>query len=288
MTQTVGFIGTGTMGAHMSEHLLDAGYQMNIFNRTKDKAQSLIAKGAKWCDSAMNVAELSDVIFSMVGYPNEVEEVYYGERGIFQSAIDGKYIIDLSTNSPTLAKKIFQSAKDSGAFALDAPVIGTKKLAKNSQVTIVVGGEEEIFEKVKPLLDLMGNQVVFQGEAGAGQNYKLSRQVMVAGMMMGIFESLAYAEKSGLDLTNVVNTMKAIQRENLDFMDDILKELNQNKQSDFSMKYFIKDLKIVLEESKHLNVPVPSTELVERLYEQLKKEGLNTESPQEFMQLWWS
>lgn len=288
MTQTVGFIGTGTMGAPLSEQLLDAGYPMNIFNRTKEKAYGLIRKGAHWCESAADVAELSDVIFSMVGYPQEVNEVYYGKNGVFQSDIKGKCVVDLSTSSPTLAKKIFQNAKEAGAYALDAPVIGTKQSVKNGNLMIVVGGEKEGFSKAKPLLEVLGSKVVFQGEPGSGQNYKLTRQVMIAGMMMGIFESLAYAEKSGLDLSSVINTMENTKNENWNFIDDILKVLDKDYHSNFSMKYFIKDLSIVLEESKHINVQVPSTELVARLYEQLRKEGLEAEDPRTFMQLWWS
>lgn len=287
MIRTIGFVGVGTMGAPMSEHLLDAGYEMNVFNRTKEKALPLLEKGARWCDSAAQVAQSSDLVFSMVGYPSEVEEVYYGQEGLFKTPIKGKYFVDLTTSSPTLARKIFQDAKNHEASVLDAPVIGNQYSAKQAALTIVVGGEKATFTLIQPLLKLMAGQVIFEGEAGAGQHYKLARQVMLAGMMMGIFESFAYAEKAGLNLTSVIETAKDAQVDSCGLMTDVLKVFDHDETSDFSMEYFMKDLEIVLDESKHLNAQVPGTELIDQLYEQLKKEGLEAKSPQAFMKLWW-
>ncbi len=199
----IGFVGTGIMGSHMARHLLEAGHELYIYSRTKSKAQPLLDKGAKWCASAGECAAQSEYTITIVGYPADVEEVYFGEGGILSKAKEGSYIIDMTTSSPDLAQKIYECAKRRKIHALDAPVTGGDIGAKNATLSILVGGDAEDFWAALPIFEKMGRNIVHEGSAGAGQKTKACNQIAIAGALMGACEAFAYAEKSGLDIDKV-------------------------------------------------------------------------------------
>ena len=196
---TIGWIGTGVMGASMFGHIVEAGYRGSVFTRTKSKAQKMIDAGAEWLDNPKQVAEKSDVIVTMVGFPSDVEEVYFSDQGVLKGIKEGLLMVDMTTTSPSLAIRIYEAAKEKGAYSLDAPVSGGDVGAKNATLSIMVGGDEEVFEAARPLLGLMGDKVNYQGKAGAGQHTKMSNQIVVASSMIGVCESLLYGIKAGLD-----------------------------------------------------------------------------------------
>src|SRR5699024_6049760 len=203
----IGFIGTGVMGHAVAEHLMAAGHDLLVYNRTKSKTDDLVAAGAKWQATPKEVATAGEIIFTMVGYPQDVEQIYYDESiGIFAGDINGKILVDLTTSTPSLAQKIYQTAKEKGADSLDAPVSGGDLGAKNATLTIMVGGDEAIYEKVLPLFEKMGKTYSLHGTAGKGQHTKMANQIMIAGTMTGMTEMLVYAQKAGLTLPKVIDT----------------------------------------------------------------------------------
>ena len=194
----IGWIGTGVMGKSMAGHVLKAGYPLTVFNRTKAKADELVAEGAKWAATPAEVAANSDVVFSIVGYPQDVEQVLIGENGALSKLKAGGILCDMTTSSPSLAQKIAQEAKAHGCESLDCPVTGGDVGAKKATLSIFVGGEEEAFAKIKPVLECMGQKMLYCGPAGMGQQGKLANQIAVAGVMFSTCESLLYAQEAGL------------------------------------------------------------------------------------------
>lgn len=194
-----GFIGTGVMGKSMAGHILSAGYPLIVYSRTKEKAQELLERGAKWGETPKQVAETASVIFTMVGYPSDVEEVYLGENGLISNGKPGSIFLDMTTSSPSLAEKIYQKAKNKGISILDAPVSGGDIGAREATLSIMVGGDKEAFEAVLPILKLLGTNIVYQGKAGAGQHTKMSNQIAIASNMIGVCEAIIYAKKAGLN-----------------------------------------------------------------------------------------
>ena len=184
----IGFIGTGVMGHAIVGHLQKAGHELHVYNRTKAKTTDLVAQGATWHDTPAQVAVASEIIFTMVGYPSDVEEVYYGPVGIFQSEVRGKVLVDLTTSTPSLAEKIAETASEKGASSLDAPVSGGDLGAKNATLTIMAGGDEAIFKQVLPLFEIMGKSYALHGGPGKGQHTKMANQIMIAGTMTGLTE----------------------------------------------------------------------------------------------------
>lgn len=199
MKHKVGFIGTGVMGKSMAGHILDGGYEVFVYNRTKAKAEELLEKGAVWCGTVAEVAEKADIIITIIGYPKDVEEVYLGDNGILNNAREGACVVDMTTSTPLLAKKISEEAGKRGIYALDAPVSGGDIGARDARLSIMAGGEQEAFDMVAPVFSLMGNNIQLQGPAGAGQYTKMTNQIAIAGAMMGVSEAMAYAKKAGLD-----------------------------------------------------------------------------------------
>ncbi len=191
----VGFVGTGVMGRSMAQHILDKGYKVLVYNRTKASADNLVGNGAIWKDTVGKLAKESDIVISMVGYPKDVEEIYFGDSGIISNVKKGTVIIDMTTSKPALAKKIYEKASEKGIFAIDAPVSGGDVGAEKGTLSIMVGGEGEVFENVKPILELMGSNIVFQGAAGAGQHTKMCNQIAIASNMIGVCEAMVYAKK---------------------------------------------------------------------------------------------
>lgn len=283
----IGFIGTGVMGSAIVKHLLAADYSVNVHNRTKSKTDDLVELGAIWCDTPQEVAVASDIIFTMVGYPSDVEATYFGESGIFGVDVTGKYVVDMTTSTPTLAKKIATAAHDLGAKSLDAPVSGGDLGAKNGTLTIMVGGEEKDFEVLLPIFKVFGTTIMYQGEAGSGQHTKMANQIMIAGTMTGMTELLVYAEKAGLDLEKVLTTVGGGSAANWSLSNYAPRILQENYSPGFFVKHFVKDLKIALDEADKMAISLPATEQAVQLYEQLMDKGYQDDGTQALIKLWW-
>ncbi len=204
----LGWIGTGVMGLSMCGHLLGKGYGVTVYNRTKSKAQPLLDKGAQWGESPKAVAAQADVTFTMVGYPRDVREVYFGADGILAGVKPGSLVVDMTTTEPSLSKEIYAAAKAKGVDAIDAPVSGGDVGARNAALSIMVGGDAEAVERVRPLLEILGKTIIHQGGPGAGQHAKMCNQIVIAGTMIGVCESLLYGHKAGLNLETMLQSIR--------------------------------------------------------------------------------
>ena len=204
----IGWIGTGVMGLSMCGHVLEKGYATSVFNRSKSKALPLIEKGAVWADSPREAAQKSDVVFTMVGFPEDVREVYFGQGGILEGVRPGAILVDMTTTDPALSVEIYRAAKERGCFSVDAPVSGGDVGARNAALSIMTGGDREVVDAVRPLLEIMGKNIVHQGPAGAGQHTKMCNQIVIAGTMIGVCESLIYGFKAGLDLPTMLSSIQ--------------------------------------------------------------------------------
>ena len=262
----IGWVGTGVMGKSMCAHLLDAGHEVSVYNRTKEKALDLINKGAKWCSNPKEVAQNSDVIFTIVGFPNDVEEVYLGEHGILKGVKDGNIIVDMTTSEPSLAQKIYEEARKLRVSSVDAPVSGGDVGAKNGTLAIMSGGDKETYEKVFPLFKLMGNNIAYMGKAGAGQHTKMSNQILIASTMIGVVESLLYAYKAGNDLNEVINVIGKGAAGCWSINNLGPRIVNNNFDPGFFIKHFIKDMGIALKEAKAMNLSLPGLALAYQFY----------------------
>ncbi|EOT42651.1 MULTISPECIES: NAD(P)-dependent oxidoreductase [Enterococcus] len=283
----IGFIGIGVMGHSMASHLLAAGNEVYVYNRTKSKADQIVEKGAIWRDTPKAVAESADVIFSIVGYPQDVEEIYYGENGIFTAEVKGKILVDMTTSTPSLAEKIAHTAMQKGASALDAPVSGGDLGAKNATLTIMVGGTQSAYEKVLPLFKIIGKSYALHGGPGKGQHTKMANQIMIAGTMTGMTEMLVYAKSANLDLTKVIETVGGGSAANWSLANYAPRILKEDYTPGFFVKHFIKDLKIALAEAEKMEIDLPATKEATRLYELLAKMGYENDGTQALIKLWW-
>lgn len=283
----IGFIGTGVMGTSIVKHFLKAGHEVSVYNRTKNKTDELVEKGAIWQATPAEVTKNSETIFSMVGYPSDVEEIYYGSNGIFSVDVKDKLLVDLTTSTPTLAEKIYQTAKEKGAEALDAPVSGGDLGAQKGTLTIMVGGDQAVFEKVVPLFEIMGKSYSLQGPSGAGQHTKMANQIMIAGTMTGMTEMLVYAKAAKLDLPKVLETLGGGAAQNWSMSNYAPRILKEDYSPGFFVKHFIKDLKIALDEVAKMNLELPATKLATELYERLAENGFENDGTQALIKLWW-
>ena len=283
----IGFIGTGVMGQAMAQHLLDAGHELFVFNRTKEKTDQLVTNGAIWCETPQKISQVAEIICTMVGYPQDVEEIYYGEQGIFASDLTEKLLIDFTTSTPKLAEKIAQNAKKVGAQSLDAPVSGGDLGAKNATLTIMVGGEQSAFERALPLFKQIGKTYQLHGTAGKGQHTKMANQIMIAGTMTGMTEMLVYANRANLDLEKVVETLGGGSASNWSMLNYGPRILKEDYTPGFFVKHFIKDLKIALDEAKRMKLELPVTALATSLYEQLADKGFENDGTQALIKLYW-
>ena len=270
---TIGWIGTGVMGVSMCGHLRQAGYPVTVFSRTKAKTQPLLDRGASWADSPRAVAEQSTVIITMIGFPRDVREVYFGPEGILAGARPGSILIDMTTTEPALSQEIAAAASARGLQAIDAPVSGGDVGAKNATLSIMVGGEHNTVERVRPLLERLGKKVIYQGGAGAGQHTKLSNQIVIAGTMAGVCESLLYGFKAGLDLTQMLESIRggAAACWTLDNLAPRI--LQRNFDPGFFVEHFVKDMGIALDEAKRMNLTLPGLTLVHGLYQRVQALG---------------
>ena len=257
----------------MAGHLIDAGYPTTVFNRTRARAEELIARGATWADSAGEAASRADVVITMVGYPTDVESVYLAPGGIAERARAGAILIDMTTSSPALAVRIAEAAALRGLTALDAPVSGGDIGAKNATLTIMVGGDREVYGRVEPLLRVMGSNVVLQGGSGAGQHTKMANQVAIAGSMLATVESLAYAHAVGLDSRTVLESIGAGSAGSWSLANLAPRILDGNFAPGFYVKHFIKDMRIALTEAQAAGIKLPGLETAKRLYDLLENGG---------------
>lgn len=270
---TIGWIGTGVMGASMVGHLQDAGYKCVVNNRTKSKAEGSIEKGAVWADSPGEVAEKSDIIFTIVGFPKDVREVYLGANGIINAAKPGAIVVDMTTTEPSLAIEIYNSAKAKNIQSIDAPVSGGDVGAKNAALSIMVGGEKDAFDKVLPLMDKMGKNIVYQGSAGSGQHTKMCNQITIAGTMIGVCEALLYGHKAGLDLPTMLSSISGGAAGCWTLNNLAPRIIDRNFNPGFFVEHFIKDMSIALKESEAMGLSLPGLALVKQLYLAVQAQG---------------
>ena len=269
----LGFIGTGVMGAAMAGHLQAAGNELFVYNRTKEKAKGLIDAGASWCHDVKAVAEQADIIFTIIGLPSDVEAVYLGENGLVNHAKNGTVLVDMTTSSPELAKKIATTSKEKGILCLDAPVTGGDIGAKNGTLTIFVGGEADVYDKVLPYFEIMGSYITHLGPAGSGQHGKMANQIAISGAAVGMVESLSYAKAAGLDLTKIQESVSTGSGGSWQMTNMAPRAIAGNFDPGFYIKHFIKDMKIAVAEAKANKIDLPGLELVLKQYETLQKQG---------------
>src|SRR5699024_3938564 len=271
--QTIGFIGIGVMGKSMARHLVKAGHPVHIFTRTKKKAEELIAEGAVWEGSVAELARKAEVIITIIGTPQDVEEVYFGEKGILENAKQGTYLIDMTTSKPSLAIEIHNQANEKGLHALDAPVSGGDVGAQNAKLASMVGGEEKHFEEILPILQLMGENIALQGKAGAGQHTKMVNQISIAPARIGLSEALIYTKKAGLDPDKVLGTISTGAAASWNLSNYAPRIIDGDFAPGFAIKHYIKDLKIALESAEEMGLTTPGLELALKMYEELANKG---------------
>ena len=269
----IAWIGTGVMGRSMCGHLIERGYHTMVFSRTKEKALPLMEKGAVWVDSPREAAEEADVLFTMVGFPDDVREVYFGKGGILEGARPGAILVDMTTTEPALAEEVYQAAKLRGAFAVDAPVSGGDVGARNATLSIMIGGDREVVDAIQPLLSVLGKNIVYQGPEGSGQHTKMCNQIVIAGTMIGVCESLIYGSKAGLELPTMLSSIQggAARCWTLDNLAPRM--LQRDFAPGFFVDHFIKDMGIALKESARMGLFLPGLALVHQLYLAVKAQG---------------
>jgi 3-hydroxyisobutyrate dehydrogenase len=281
----IGWIGTGVMGRWMCGHAIAKGYRATIHNRSKDKpdVKALLDQGAKWVDSPKQVAEQSDVVFAIVGFPKDVREVFLGPQGALAGSKAGTILVDMTTSEPSLAQEIYAAAKANGVFSLDAPVSGGDVGAKNAALSIMIGGDREVVDAVTPIFECMGKTIVHQGPPGAGQHPKMVNQILIASNMVAVCEGLLYGYKAGLDLETVFKSVSvgAAGSKALEVLGPRI--LARNFEPGFYVEHFIKDMGIALDESKRMGIAMPGLALAHQLYIALKAQGYGRKGTQALM-----
>jgi 3-hydroxyisobutyrate dehydrogenase len=269
----VGWIGTGVMGRWMCQHLMDKGYKATVYNRSREKAKALLEAGAAWAETPQKVAERSDVVFAIVGFPKDVREVFLGPQGALAGARPGAALVDMTTSEPSLAREIYEAARAKGVAAIDAPVSGGDVGAKNAALSIMVGGDADAVEAVRPLFECMGKTIVHQGPAGAGQHTKMVNQVLIATNMIGVCEALLYGYKAGLDLKTVLQSVGGGAAASWSLNNLGPRIIDRNFEPGFFVEHFIKDLGIALDESKRMGLVMPGLALAHQLYLSVQAHG---------------
>lgn len=287
--QKIGFIGTGVMGTGVIQNLLKAGYPVQVYNRTKAHAATVLQAGATWAATPRKLAADNDVIFTMVGYPNDVETVYFdAETGLLAGATPGTTLIDMTTSTPSLAVKIGTAGEQQQLSVLDAPVSGGDIGAQKGTLTVMVGGPEAVFTAMQPIFDVFGQQIVRFGDYGAGQHTKMANQIMIAGTMTGLTEMLVYAQAAQLDLAAVLKTVGAGAAANWSLSNYGPRILKQDYTPGFFAKHFLKDLRIALQEAQRMQLDLPATAQAKQLYTQLVDDKqLGDAGTQALIKLWW-
>jgi 3-hydroxyisobutyrate dehydrogenase len=272
-TTRVGWIGTGVMGLSMCGHVLDAGYDVTVHNRTRERARPLLERGATWADTPGAVAAASDVVCSIVGYPGDVRQVLLGDDGALGGAAAGSVLVDLTTSEPSLAVEIAGAAVSKGVASVDAPVSGGDVGARNATLSIMVGGDEEAVERVRPLFETFGKTIVRQGGPGAGQHTKMVNQTLIAGAMIGVCEALLYAYRAGLDLETVLGSVEPGAAGSWSLTNYAPRMLRGDFEPGFVVEHFVKDMGIALAEARRMNLSLPGLALVQQLYVALMAQG---------------
>lgn len=282
----VGFIGLGIMGRSMAGHILAKGYELHVFNRTRAKADELLARGAVWHDAPGDIAAECDAVFTIVGFPQDVEDIYLGSGGLVARARPGTVLIDMTTSSPSLARRIAEIAAAKSVAALDAPVSGGDIGARNAKLSIMIGGDAAVVEHIRPLFALMGNNIVRQGEAGAGQHTKMANQIAIASNMMAACESLAYAKRAGLDPKLVLTSIGAGAASSFALVQLGPRMLDGDFAPGFYVRHFIKDMSIALAEAERMELVLPGLAQAKALYERLAASGHADDGTQALFRLY--
>jgi len=278
--QTVGFIGTGIMGAPMAGHLLEAGYTLRVHNRTREKAQPLVDKGAAWCDTPAEAADGADAVFSIVGFPGDVEQVILGEDGVLAAAKEGAVLCDMTTSEPALAQRIYEAARARGVGALDAPVSGGDTGAGEGTLAIMVGGDEADLQRLRPLLETMGETVRHVGPAGAGQHCKMVNQILIAGTMMGLAEAFTYGRAAGLNMETVLGVVSTGAAGSAALSALGPRVLEGDFEPGFIIEHFVKDMDVALKEAGRMRLDLPALRLARDLYHRSAEVHLNRKGTQ--------
>jgi 3-hydroxyisobutyrate dehydrogenase len=279
----IGWIGTGVMGSSMAGHLQQAGHALAVFNRTRAKAEGLVRGGATWCSSPRAVAEVSEVVFSIVGFPQDVEETYLGSAGVLTAAAVPRLIVDMTTSQPALARRLAEAAAARGIRSLDAPVSGGDVGARNATLAIMVGGERAAFDEALPLLQALGKNIAYMGPAGAGQHTKMCNQILIAGTMIGVCEALLYAARSGLDRQAVIAIVGSGAAGSWSINNLGPRIVADNYAPGFFVEHFIKDMGIALDEARAMGLALPGLALVHQLYLAVRAQGHGRDGTQALM-----
>jgi 3-hydroxyisobutyrate dehydrogenase len=269
----IGWIGTGVMGSSMCGHLLGAGFSATVYNRTREKAQPLVERGARWADSPRAVAEASDVVFSFVGLPAHVRDTTLGEQGTLGGSRPGMILVDMTTSEPSLAVEIAQRAREKKVHSVDAPVSGGDVGAREARLSIMIGGDKEVVDALQPCWQAMGKTIVHQGPAGAGQHTKMANQILIATNMIGVCEALLYGYRAGLDLNTVLQSVSPGAAGSWSLSNLGPRIISGNFAPGFLVEHFIKDMGIALAESKRMGLSMPGLALAQQLYLALAAQG---------------
>lgn len=286
MSSSIAFIGTGVMGRSMAGHLLKAGHTLHVHNRTRAKAQPLVEAGARWHDTPGSAAAQADFVISIVGFPSDVEETYLGAAGVVAHARPGAVLVDMTTSSPALARRIAEAAAARGLAALDAPVSGGDVGAREARLVIMVGGDEAAFTRARPLLKLMGKNVLRHGPAGAGQHCKLANQIAVAAGMLAWVEALAYARRAGLDPARVLESIGGGAASSWAMVNLGPRALAGNYAPGFFVKHFLKDMRLALEAAAAMQLDLPGLAQAKRLYDEVAARGWEDSGTQALFRLY--
>ena len=276
----IGFIGVGVMGNGMVKNLLRHGYEVSAYTRTRAKALEALEAGAEWRESAADCVRDADAVITMVGFPPDVEEVYFGEKGILASARPGTLVIDMTTTSPRLAQRIYTEAADRGLSALDAPVSGGDTGARAGTLAIMVGGDREAFERAVPIFEAMGKSIRYMGAAGSGQHTKMANQIAIAGTLAGVCEAIAYARAAGLDVDEVISTISGGAASSWQLANNGPKSAHGDFAPGFFIKHFIKDMTLADGEARARDLPMPVLEKVLAMFRALEAQGYGDEGTQ--------
>lgn len=271
---TVAWIGTGIMGRSMALHLIDGGHTLTVYNRTREKAQDVLDAGASWAESPAEAARGAEFVFTIVGYPSDVDAVYRGPHGIFGAAESGAVLIDMTTSEPTLAKALAAEAAERGLAALDAPVSGGDVGAREGRLAIMVGGDRAAFDRVAPLFELMGQNIGYMGEAGSGQHTKMCNQTLIASGMIGVVESLLYARRAGLDMHEVIGVIGKGAAGSWSINNLGPRIADGDFAPGFMIEHFVKDMGIALAEARRMELSLPGLALVFQFYQAAVAQGL--------------
>lgn len=281
----IAFLGTGVMGASMAGHLIDAGHELTIHTRTRARAEGLLSRGASWADTPAACADAQDVVISIVGLPSDVESVYLGPEGVLAAGKPPSLLIDMTTSTPSLARRIHQEASQRGVSSIDAPVSGGDVGARNGTLSIMVGGDHDAIVTAMPLLEAMGRSIVHQGEAGAGQHTKMVNQILIASMMVGASEGLLYAERAGLDGAKVIESVGGGAAGSWTINTLGPRMLQRDFEPGFYVEHFLKDLSIALQEAQEMGLELPGLAQAHALYARLEADGLGRKGTQVLLTL---